>query len=144
MSRIDSWCPTQVTYSLGPSPASSPPSLSPTVPAAPSGGKACLPTSTRCGMAQHRERFAAIDRPLAFCECGFGTDGSVLLPGPPCEGRMHDQGQESSSRKLVRVEGLSVGGWGCSECAWVFNLPGWPIGKTLGTLRISMFLTVQV
>jgi len=44
---------------------------------------------------------------------------------------MHHQGQESSSRKLVWVEGLSSVGWGCSECTWVFNLSEWPIGKAL-------------
>jgi hypothetical protein len=35
---------------------------------------------------------------------------------------MLHQGQESSSRKLVWVEERSFVGWGCSECAWVFNL----------------------
>src|SRR5260370_37166107 len=29
---------------------------------------------------------------------------------------MLHKGQESSSRKLVWVEGQSFGGWGCSEC----------------------------
>ena len=38
-----------------------------------------------------------------------------------CEGRMHHKGQEGSSRRLVWVEGLSVAGWGCAECAWVFT-----------------------
>lgn len=34
---------------------------------------------------------------------------------------MHHKSQESSSRKLVWVEGQGVVGWGCSECNWVFN-----------------------
>ena len=50
---------------------------------------------------------------------------------------MHHQGQEGSSRKLVWVEGLSSVGWGCSECAWVFNLSGWPSGKTLDEMTRS-------
>jgi rubredoxin len=44
---------------------------------------------------------------------------------------MDHKGQESSSRKLVWVEGLRVAGWGCSECAWVFNPSGPPIGRSL-------------
>jgi hypothetical protein len=34
-----------------------------------SGRQGCLPKTTRCGMAQHCERFAGIDRPVAFCDC---------------------------------------------------------------------------
>jgi hypothetical protein len=48
-----------------------------------------------------------------------------------CEGSMLHEGEESSSRKLVRVEGRSFEGWGCSECAWVFNPSGPPVGKSL-------------
>jgi hypothetical protein len=49
---------------------------------------------------------------------------------------MHHKGQESSSRKLVWVEGQGVvGGWGCSECAWVFNPSGPPTGKTLDEMK---------
>jgi hypothetical protein len=43
---------------------------------------------------------------------------------------MHHEGQESSFRKLVWVEGQSGNGWGCSECAWVFD-PSPPVGKSL-------------
>jgi hypothetical protein len=39
-------------------------------------------------------------------------------------------GRESSPRKLVWVEGRGVAGWGCSECAWVFNPSGPLTGKT--------------
>ena len=38
------------------------------------GWQARLPGATGCGMAQHRERFAGIDRPLAFCDCESGSD----------------------------------------------------------------------
>ena len=48
---------------------------------------------------------------------------------------MLHKGQESSSRKLVWVEGPSFGGWGCSECAWFFNLPGFPAGKSLDEMK---------
>src|SRR6202795_3162873 len=40
-------------------------------------------------------------------------------------------GQDSSSRKTVWIKEERVMGWGCSECAWVFNPSGPPIGKTL-------------
>jgi hypothetical protein len=42
---------------------------------------------------------------------------------------------EPSSRKLVWVEGLSFGGWGCSECAWVFNPPDLLTGKSLDEMK---------
>ena len=42
---------------------------------------------------------------------------------------MH-QAQESSSRKLVWVEGQGVARWGCSECAWVFKPSAAPAGKS--------------
>jgi hypothetical protein len=49
---------------------------------------------------------------------------------------MLHKGQESSPRRLVWVEGQSVTGWGCSECAWVFNLPaGLPTGKSLDEVK---------
>jgi len=48
---------------------------------------------------------------------------------------MLHKGQESSSRKLVWVEGESFGGWGCSECAWFFNLAGSPAGKSLDEMK---------
>ena len=35
------------------------------------------------------------------------------------------------SRKLVWLEQPRFRGWGCSECAWVFNSSGAPTGKTL-------------
>ena len=44
---------------------------------------------------------------------------------------MRHKGQESASRKLVWVEGQNFEGWGCSECAWVFNPSNPPIGKSL-------------
>jgi hypothetical protein len=47
---------------------------------------------------------------------------------------LHD-GQEPSSRKLVRVEGQRFRGSGCSECAWVFNPSGPPIGKSLDEMK---------
>ena len=46
--------------------------------------------------------------------------------------------QECSSRKLVWVEEQSVVGWGCSECAWVFNLPELPDGKSLDEVKRNL------
>ena len=35
------------------------------------------------------------------------------------------------SRRLAWVEQQHFRGWGCSECAWVFNPSGAPTGKSL-------------
>ena len=48
---------------------------------------------------------------------------------------MLHKGSERSSRKLVWVEGQSVEGWGCSECAWVFNPSGPAVGKSLDEMK---------
>jgi rubredoxin len=50
---------------------------------------------------------------------------------------MPRKGPESSSRKLVWVEGQSFEGWGCSECAWVFNPSGPPTGKSLDEMKLN-------
>ena len=34
-------------------------------------------------------------------------------------------------RKLVWIEGQRFLGWGCAECAWVFNPSGPPTGASL-------------
>jgi Zn-finger protein len=34
-------------------------------------------------------------------------------------------------RKLAWIEKPGRAGWGCSECAWVFQAPAVPIGKSL-------------
>jgi hypothetical protein len=47
---------------------------------------------------------------------------------------MHHKNQERLSRKLVWVEGESIGGWGCSECAWAFNPSVPPPAETLDEL----------
>jgi rubredoxin len=44
---------------------------------------------------------------------------------------MLHEGEESSSRKLVHIEGESFRWWGCSECAWVFNSAGPRVGNSL-------------
>jgi hypothetical protein len=38
-------------------------------------------------------------------------------------------------RKLVWIEGPLSWGWGCSECAWVFNPSGAPIGNSLDEMK---------
>ena len=50
---------------------------------------------------------------------------------------MLHEGQESSTRKLVWVAEQSVEGWGCSECLWVFNPSGPPIGNTLDEMKLN-------
>jgi hypothetical protein len=44
---------------------------------------------------------------------------------------MHHKGQETPFRKVVWVERPNVGGWGCSECAWVFSPAGQFIDESL-------------
>jgi rubredoxin len=39
--------------------------------------------------------------------------------------------QGNLSRKVVWVEGESFEGWGCSECTWVFNPSGPPVGESI-------------
>jgi hypothetical protein len=51
---------------------------------------------------------------------------------------MHHKGHESSSPRLVWVEGLNVGGWGCSECAWVFSPSDWPPGRSLEEITLEL------
>ena len=48
---------------------------------------------------------------------------------------MLNQARESWSRKLVRVEERSFKRWGCSECAWVFNPSGPPVGRSLDEMK---------
>jgi hypothetical protein len=38
---------------------------------------------------------------------------------------------EAMRRKLVWVERQNFHGWACSECKWVFNSAGPPIGESL-------------
>jgi hypothetical protein len=47
---------------------------------------------------------------------------------------MLHEGEESSSRKLVHIEGQSFRGWGCSECSWLFNPSGPPVGESLDAM----------
>jgi hypothetical protein len=42
---------------------------------------------------------------------------------------MFPEREESFLRKLVRIEGQSFKGWGCSECAWVFHSSDPPIAE---------------
>jgi hypothetical protein len=47
---------------------------------------------------------------------------------------MLHKGQESAFRKLVWIEAKNFGGWGCSECAWVFHPSESPAGKSFDEL----------
>ena len=50
---------------------------------------------------------------------------------------MLHKGKESTSRKLVWVEGKSFEGWGCSECAWLFNFSSPLSVKLLDAMKRS-------
>jgi rubredoxin len=39
------------------------------------------------------------------------------------------------SRKLVWVESQKFQGWGCSECAWVFNPSGPVVGRSIDEMK---------
>jgi hypothetical protein len=59
---------------------------------------------------------------------------------------MNRRGQESSSRKLVWVEGQGDNGSeGCSECAWVFIPPSSPVSGLLSewVLNVDVQLSEQ-
>ena len=43
--------------------------------------------------------------------------------------------KENSSRELVWIEGQNVEGWGCSECAWVFNPSGPRADESLDEMK---------
>jgi hypothetical protein len=38
-------------------------------------------------------------------------------------------------RKLVWIEKKNFQGYGCSECAWVFNPSGFPTGESLNEMK---------
>jgi hypothetical protein len=38
-------------------------------------------------------------------------------------------------RELVWIERQGFWGWGCSECAWVFNPSGKPTGNSLDEMK---------
>jgi hypothetical protein len=40
-------------------------------------------------------------------------------------------------RKLEWIEGPRSWGWGCSECAWMFNPVGAPIGNSLDQMKAN-------
>jgi hypothetical protein len=42
---------------------------------------------------------------------------------------------EGMRRELVWVERQDFWGWGCSKCAWVFNMAGSPIGDSIDKMR---------
>lgn len=44
-------------------------------------------------------------------------------------------GRENSSRKLVWIQRPNTEGWGCSECDWVFQPTGPPVGKSLSEMK---------
>ena len=43
--------------------------------------------------------------------------------------------REATRRTLVWVEAALFRGWGCSDCAWLFNPPGSPTGDTLDEMK---------
>jgi hypothetical protein len=57
------------------------------------------------------------------------------LPLSAREGSMLHEGQGNSSRQLIRVEGRSARGWGCSECAWLFSPLGPSVGRSLDEMK---------
>jgi hypothetical protein len=46
-------------------------------------------------------------------------------------------------RRLVWIEEQSFRGWGCSECAWVFNPSGPPAGKSLDEMKLNYELQLN-
>ena len=52
-----------------------------------------------------------------------------------CDGCMLHKGKPNTSRKLVWVEGQTFEGWGCSECAWLFDFSGSLSDKSLDEMK---------
>lgn len=52
-----------------------------------------------------------------------------------CEGSISHKGNQSASRKIGMVYGHSLAGWGCSECAWLFNFSGPLSSKSLEEMK---------
>jgi rubredoxin len=48
---------------------------------------------------------------------------------------MLHEGEGSSARKWVYIEGQSFREWGCSECGWVFHPYDPPVGKSLYEMK---------
>jgi hypothetical protein len=48
---------------------------------------------------------------------------------------MPHEDREKSFPTLIWVGGLSFGGWGCSQCNWVFDPAGQPIGKSFDEIK---------
>jgi len=46
-------------------------------------------------------------------------------------------------RKLAWTSDQAPGGWGCSECAWVFNPSGAPIGNSLDEMKENFAQQLQ-
>jgi hypothetical protein len=42
---------------------------------------------------------------------------------------------EAMRRKLVWFERRDFYGWGCTECAWVFNTSGPPVGESIEEMK---------
>jgi len=62
----------------------------------------------------------------------------VQFPCVACKGCIL---HESSCRELVWIEGQNEG-WGCSECAWVFDPPGPPADESKRNSRKSLLPTL--
>ena len=54
-----------------------------------------------------------------------------------CDGCMLHKGKPNTSRKLVWVEGQTFEGWGCSECAWLFDFSGSLSDKSLDEMKAN-------
>jgi hypothetical protein len=44
---------------------------------------------------------------------------------------------EASRRELVWLVRQNFQGWGCSDCTWVFNPTGPPVGKSIDEMMIQ-------
>jgi hypothetical protein len=49
--------------------------------------------------------------------------------------QISSRAREAMPRKLVWIERQNFQGYGCSECAWVFNPSGAPTGKSLDEMK---------
>jgi len=46
-------------------------------------------------------------------------------------------------RKLIWIGKAGGAGWGCSQCAWVFQVPSVPAGKSLDEILQTLELQID-
>src|SRR4029077_6575192 len=58
------------------------------------------------------------------------------VPASSCCSNLHrERSYTTAVRKLVWMENQNLRGFGCSECNWIFNPSGAPVGESLDEMK---------